>query len=211
MYLPRLRLIDTILKAAKQAGPDTVITRHFITTLLREGKITPLKYGDAWVVNIDELYGYLCGMKFVEKPYVPPAKRTIKKSGEIWREFLAEDPDTKVRRLNLRLFVQEQGIWYFTSSVGHWLIDSDELMHRLNPRGVDCKVAMPRLRWHDDTVRGFKKQHPDLPVTMTMAEKAFQSDNVFKVKNGHRWIINYDQLEAGVFKMIGDMPNKDVL
>ena len=211
MYLPRLRRIDTILKAAKQADPDTVITRHFITTLLREGKITPLKYGDAWVVNIDELYGYLCGMKFVEKPYVPPAKRTIKKSGEILREFLAEDPDTKVRRLNLRLFVQEQGIWYFTSSVGHWLIDSDELMHRLNPRGVDCKVAMPRLRWHDDTVRGFKKQHPDLPVTMTMAEKAFQSDNVFKVKNGHRWIINYDQLEAGVFKMIGDMPNKDVL
>ena len=211
MYLPRLRRIDTILKAAKQADPDTVITRHFITTLLREGKITPLKYGDAWVVNIDELYGYLCGMKCVEKPYVPPAKRTIKKSGEIWREFLAEDPDTKVRRLNLRLFVQEQGIWYFTSSVGHWLIDSDELMHRLNPRGVDCKVAMPRLRWHDDTVRGFKKQHPDLPVTMTMAEKAFQSDNVFKVKNGHRWIINYDQLEAGVFKMIGDMPNKDVL
>ena len=211
MYLPRLRRIDTILKAAKQADPDTVITRHFITTLLREGKITPLKYGDAWVVNIDELYGYLCGMQFNEKPYVQPTKRTIKKSGEIWREFLAEDSDTKVRKLNLRLFVHEQGIWYFTSSVGHWLIDYDELMYRLNPRGVDCKVDMPRLRWHDDTVRGFKKQHPDLPVTMTMAEKAFQSDNVFKVKNGHRWIINYDQLEAGVFKMIGDMPNKDVL
>ena len=211
MYLPRLRRIDTILKAAKQADPDTVITRHFITTLLREGKITPLKYGDAWVVNIDELYGYLCGMKFVEKPYVPPAKRTIKKSGEIWREFLAEDSDTKVRKLNLRLFVHEQGIWYFTSSVGHWLIDYDELLYRLNPRGVDCKVDMPRLRWHDDTVRGFKKQHPDLPVTMTMAEKAFQSDNVFKVKNGHRWIINYDQLEAEVFKMIGYAPNREMV
>lgn len=207
MYLPRLRRIDTVLKAMKQADPDTVITRHFITTLLREGKITPLKYGDAWVVNIDELYGYLCGMQFDEKPYVSPAKRTIKKSGEIWREFLAEDPDTKVRKLNLRLFVQEQGIWYFTSSVGHWLIDSDELMYKLNPRGVDCKVDMPRLRWHDDTVRGFKKQHPDLPVNMTMAEKAFQSDNVFKIKNGHRWIINYDQLEAEVFKTIGHIPN----
>lgn len=84
MYLPRLRRIDTILKAAKQSDPDTVITRHFITTLLREGKITPLKYGDAWVVNIDELYGYLCGMQFNKKPYVQPTKRTIKKSGEIW-------------------------------------------------------------------------------------------------------------------------------
>lgn len=207
--MPRLRRIDTVLKAMKQADPDTVITRHFITTLLREGKITPLKYGDAWVVNIDELYGYLCGMQFNEKSYVQPTKRTIKKSGEIWREFLAEDPDTKVRKLNLRLFVQEQGIWCFTSSVGHWLIDSDELMYKLNPRGVDCKVAMPRLRWHDDTVRGFKKQHPDLPVNMTMAEKAFQSDNMFKIKNGGRWILNYDQLEAEVFKMIGYTPNKE--
>ena len=211
MYLPRLRRIDTILKAAKQADPDTVITRHFITTLLREGKITPLKYGDAWVVNIDELYAYLCGMQFEEKPYAPPSKRTIKKSGEIWREFLAEDPDTKVRRLNLRLFVQEQGIWYFTSSVGHWLIDSDELMYKLNPRGVDCKADMPRLRWHDDTVRGFKKQHPNLPVTIMMAEKAFQSDNVFKIKNGGRWIINYDQLETEVLKMIGYTPNQEAL
>ena len=113
--MPRLRRIDTVLKAMKQADPDTVITRYFITTLLQESTITPLKYGDAWVVNIDELYGYLCGMKFEEKPYTPPVKRTIKKSGEIWRAFLAEDPETKIRKLNLRLFVHEQGIWYFTS------------------------------------------------------------------------------------------------
>ena len=211
MYLPRLRRIDTVVKAMKQADHDTVVSRYFITTLLREGKITSLKYGDAWVVNLDELYGYLCGMKFEEKSYTSPAKRTIKKSGEIWREFLAEDPDTKVRRLNLRLFVKEQDIWYFTSSVGHWLIDADELMYKLNPRGVDCKVNMPRLRWHDDTVRGFKKQHPDLPVSMTMAEKAFRSDNVFKIKNGGRWILNYDQLETEVFKMIGYIPNQATL
>ena len=62
---------------------------------------------------------------------------------------------------------------------------------------------MPRLRWHDDTVRGFKKQHPDLPVTMNIVENALQSDNVFKIKNGHRWIINYDQLEMEVYKQLG--------
>ena len=59
MYIPRLRKIDAVLKDMKQADPDTVVSRFFITKLLREGKITPLKYGDAWVVNIDELYGYL--------------------------------------------------------------------------------------------------------------------------------------------------------
>ncbi len=203
MYIPRLRKIDAVLKDMKQADPDTVVSRCFITKLLRDGQITPLKYGDAWVVNLDEMYGYLNGKTFQDKPYMPPLKRNIQKSGDIWRTFKAEDPDTIIRKLNLRLFIKEQGAWYFVSSLGHWLIDSDELMHRLNPRGVDCRANMPRLRWHDDTVRGFKKAHPYLPVTMNIVENALQSDNVFKIKNGHRWIINYDQLEMEVYRQIG--------
>ncbi len=203
MYIPRLRKIDAVLKEMKQSDSDTVISRFFITKLLRDGKITPLKYGDAWVVNIDELYGYLSGKPFQDKPYMPPPKRNIQKSGDIWRTFKAEDPDTIIRKLNLRLFIKEQGGWYFVSSLGHWLIDGDELMHRLNPRGVDCRADMPRLRWHDDTVRGFKKTHPNLPVTMSIVENALKSGNVFKVKNGHRWIINYDQLEMEMYRQIG--------
>lgn len=203
MYVPRLRKIDAVLKDMKQADPDTVVSRFFITKLLREGKITPLKYGDAWVVNIDELYGYLNGKVFQDKTYTPPPKRNIQKSGEIWRTFRVGDPETIIRKLNLRLFIKEQGAWYFVSSLGHWLIDSDELMYRLNPRGVDCLANMPRLRWHDDTVRGFKKTHPNLPVTMNIVENALKSDNVFKIKNGHRWIINYDQLEIEVYRQIG--------
>ena len=203
MYIPRLRKIDAVLKDMKQADSDTVVSRFFITKLLREGKISPLKYGDAWVVNIDELYGYLNGRTFQDKPYMPPPKHNIQKSGDIWRTFKAEDPDTIIRKLNLRLFIKEQGGRYFVSSLGHWLIDSNELMHRLNPRGVDCRATMPRLRWHDDTVRGFKKAHSYLPVTMNIVENALKSDNVFKIKNGHRWIINYDQLEMEVYKQIG--------
>ena len=134
---------------------------------------------------------------------MPAFKRNIQKSGDIWRTFKAEDPDTIIRKLNLRLFIKEQGAWYFVSSLGHWLIDSDELMHRLNPRDIDCRAAMPRLRCHDDTVRGFKKVHPYLPVTMNIVENALKSDNVFKIKNGHRWIINYDQLEMEVYRQIG--------
>ena len=161
------------------------------------------KYGDSWVINIDELYGFMSGMKFEDKPYISPVKRNIRKSGEIWRAFQAEDPDTKIRKLNLRLFVKEQGIWYFVSSVGHWVIDADELMYKLNPRGIDCKVDMPRLRWHDDTVRRFRYLHQDIPVTINIVEKALQSESVFKVQNGHRWIINYDQLEMEVYKQLG--------
>ena len=208
MYLPRLRRIDTVIKEMRQADCNTVVSRFFLTKLLKEGKITPLKYGDSWVINIDELYGFMNGMKFEDKPYIPPDKRTIKKSGEIWRLFQVEDPDTKIRKLNLRLFVKEQGIWYFVSSAGHWVIDLDELMYKLNPRGVDCKVDMPRLRWHDDTMRRFRYLHQDIPVTIRIVEKAFQSDNVFKIQNGHRWIINYDQLEMEVYKILGYTSSK---
>lgn len=191
-----------MIKEMKQADCNTVVSRFFLTKLLKEDKITPLKYGDSWVINIDELYGFMNGMKFENKPYIPPVKRTIKKSGEIWRMFKAEDTETKIRKLNLRLFVKEQGIWYFVSSTGHWVIDLDELMYKLNPRGVDCKVDMPRLRWHDDTVRRFRYLHQDIPVTIRIVEKAFQSDNVFKIQNGHRWIINYDQLEKEVYRQL---------
>ncbi len=208
MYLPRLRRIDTVIKEMRQADCNTVVSRFFLTKLLKEGKITPLKYGDSWVINIDELYGFMNGMKFEDKPYIPPDKRTIKKSGEIWRLFQVEDPDTKIRKLNLRLFVKEQGIWYFVSSAGHWVIDLDELMYKLNPRGVDCKVDMPRLRWHDDTMRRFRYLHQDIPVTIRIVEKAFQSDNVFKIQNGHRWIINYDQLEREVYNILGYTSSK---
>lgn len=209
MYLPRLRRIDTVIKTMKQADRNTVISRFFPTKLLREGKITPLKYGDSWVINIDELYGFMSGVVFQDKPYTQPPKRNIQKSGEIWRMFQAEDPETKVRKLNLRLFVKEQGIWYFTSSAGHRVIDANELMYKLNPRGVDCSFDMPRLRWHDETVRRFRYLHQDIPVSISIVEKAFQSDNVFKIQNGHRWIINYDQLEREVYKIVGATPNQE--
>ena len=43
--------------------PDTVITRHFIESLIHSGQLTALKYGDAWLVNLDELYLLLSAEK----------------------------------------------------------------------------------------------------------------------------------------------------
>lgn len=58
-----------MIKEMKQADGNTVVSRFFLTKLLKEGKITPLKYGDSWVINIDELYGFINGMKFEDKSY----------------------------------------------------------------------------------------------------------------------------------------------
>ena len=55
MYLPRLRRIADVLNEVKQVDPDTCLTRCMLIELMKQGVITPLKYGNAWVVNMDEL------------------------------------------------------------------------------------------------------------------------------------------------------------
>lgn len=67
MYLPRLRKISDVLTQMHAADPDTVITRHFIESLIHSGQLTALKYGDAWLVNLDELYLLLSA----ENPMIP--------------------------------------------------------------------------------------------------------------------------------------------
>lgn len=199
MYVPRLRRIETVLKEIKQFDPQSVISRWFIIQLIRSEEITQLKYGDAWLINTDELYGYLSGNIPQDFNYKPLIKRDLMSSGEIYWTFLYRDADTKLRKLNIRLFVKEHGIEFFVSTSRKWYIDFNAFMEKVNPRHINERVEIPRLRWHDDSVRNFKRTHPELTgATMTVAEQAFRSDKVFKTLNGHRWIINYDQLEQEV-------------
>ncbi len=199
MYVPRLRRIETVLKEIKQTDPQSVISRWFIIQLIRSEEITQLKYGDAWLINTDELYGYLSGNIPQDFNYKPLIKRDLMSSGEIYRTFLYRDAETKLRKLNIRLFVKEHGIEYFVSTSRKWYIDFNAFMEKINPRHINERVAIPRLRWHDDSVRNFKRTHPELTgATITVAEQAFRSDKVFKTLNGHRGIINYDQLEQEV-------------
>ncbi len=195
MYVPRLRRIDAVLKEMKAADPQTVISRWFILQLIRSEEITPLKYGDAWLINTDELYGYLSGVVLQDFDYTPAIKRDLMTSGEIYRTFLARDPETKFRKLNIRLFVKEQNIWHFISPSRKWYIDFNAFMDKVNPRHINERVEIPRLRWHDNSVRNFNKTHPELPVTIAITEQAFKSDRVFKMLNGHRWIASPFALE----------------
>lgn len=202
LYIPRLRRISDTLTEMKWQDPDTVVTRHFIVDLIRRKEITAMKYGDAWLINSDELYGYFSGQKYENTPLNKPTKRTICTSGEMLKLFREQDENTIIRKPNLRRFVKENGIWYFVSSSGRWLIDRDLLLQAVNPKGITKRTEMPRLRYHDDSVRNFKRRHPNLPVTIKIVERAFGSDRVFKTKNGGRWIINYDQLEEQVLREV---------
>lgn len=63
MYLPRLRRVHDALKEIKDADPNSMLTYRMLIELMKEGKITSLKYGNAWVINLDELYSFLKGNK----------------------------------------------------------------------------------------------------------------------------------------------------
>ena len=61
MYVPRLRRISDAVKEIKATDPRSEVTYGLIKELITSGRITTMKYGNAWLVNLDELYAYLKG------------------------------------------------------------------------------------------------------------------------------------------------------
>ena len=66
MYIPRLRRISDVINEMKKADPDSIITYYTIIKLIEVGKLTALKYGNAWLINLDELYCVLGGRPYEE-------------------------------------------------------------------------------------------------------------------------------------------------
>ena len=66
MYIPRLRRISDVIKEMKKSDPDSIITYYSIIKLIEVGKLTALKYGNAWLINLDELYCVLGGKPYEE-------------------------------------------------------------------------------------------------------------------------------------------------
>ncbi|MBQ7390975.1 MAG: hypothetical protein IJW02_07740 [Clostridia bacterium] len=50
----------------KKADPESIITYYTIIKLIEVGKLTALKYGNAWLINLDELYCILGGKPYEE-------------------------------------------------------------------------------------------------------------------------------------------------
>ena len=63
MYIPRFRRISDVLKEMKEADPNTAMSFCLIMEIIKSGAITAMKYGNSWLINIDELYAYLKGVK----------------------------------------------------------------------------------------------------------------------------------------------------
>ncbi len=69
MYIPKLRKQENIAKDIKKIDKNTAITGYLIEKLAKEGKITRIKYGNAWLVNIDEIADFFNKRRKNEKSF----------------------------------------------------------------------------------------------------------------------------------------------
>ena len=55
MYIPKLRKQQQVIKEIKRIDPDSALTEYLIETLVKKGFITKIHYGNANLINIDEI------------------------------------------------------------------------------------------------------------------------------------------------------------
>lgn len=58
MYIPRLRKIPHAVREIKEQDKNSAITEYLLQELIRQGELSQMKYGNAWLVNLDELAYY---------------------------------------------------------------------------------------------------------------------------------------------------------
>ena len=201
MYIPRLRRMSDAIDELRKTDPVSALTPHFLETLIYSQQLTQLKYGYAWLLNLDELYAYLTA-DGVNKSVIEPLTEKMMTSTEILRLFRTQDENTLIRRPNLRRFVETNGISFFRFNRSKWIINVEEFMQAINPRGIHQKAEPPKIRSLCGAFQSLKQCHPHLKITMDIVMKAFHSEQVFKIKNGGHWLLNYEELEHAVLSEI---------
>lgn len=123
-------------------------------------------------------------------------------TGEIYRAFKLRDEETVIRRLNLRMFCDKENVKH-TIWQHYWLIDFDDLMTRLNPKGYFEPVKLPRIRTKIGAINEWNAHHRK-KIKHYIVDCICDSGKVFVYHNGRHNIINYDELEKEIIKRLKD-------
>ena len=200
MYIPRLRRINDVVAEIKEQDPESNITYRVIKELIAAKEITSMKYGNAWLINLDELYAYFSeGVKRkFRSPKIEPFSGKMERlatSGEIYRLFLAEDEKTIIRKPNLRYFARDNGVEHYVYEKA-WLINFEQFMKKLNPKNMTEHYSLPRMRHRNASVRLWNREHPRCQIDKHVVEACVTDERVCFYKRDRTWVVNYDQLEV---------------
>lgn len=202
MYIPRMRKISQIVKEMKEKDANTAITYYLIETMLLRNKLTKIKWSNTWLLNIDELYGFFTGDKTENNQDSKTEIINQKKSttGEIYRTFLKEDKDTMIRRTNMRTFAAQKNVKH-TVCQRKWLIDMNDLLSKLNPNNISKHYDVPRLRTKISAQNDWNSHHRT-KIKHHIIDQICDAKKVFVYHHGQVNIINYDELEKEIIKIM---------
>ena len=119
--------------------------------------------------------------------------------GDLMRLFLESDPNSIIRRPNLRRFARDNDIRYIITD-GKWLIDYKQFFKKINPRRISEPAKMPRLRCLRDCVTQFNNDYPNRKIDKATVSKYIKSKTVTRYFHGNTWFINYDELEKVILR-----------
>lgn len=63
MYIPKLRKKQNVAKEIKKIDANTALTEYLVDMLVAKGLISTIYYGNAYLINIDELAKFFQGDK----------------------------------------------------------------------------------------------------------------------------------------------------
>ena len=125
--------------------------------------------------------------------------RDLISSGDLMRLFLEGDPNTIIRRPNVRRFAQENGVRHIICN-GKWLIDYKEFFKKVNPKRIRRTATMPRLRCLRDCVTEFNKNNRKYKIDKATVSHYMKSAQVTRYFHGNTWFINYEELEKVILR-----------
>ena len=106
-------------------------------------------------------------------------KMKLVTSGYIQRLFAVADPETILRRPNLRRFAKENGVPYYISK-SVWMIDFKKFMEAIAPKEYPPCDTMPRLRNIKTSVDEYNESH-EQQIDRHIIEKCMKSKKVLNI------------------------------
>ena len=121
-------------------------------------------------------------------------------SGYLQRLFAEQDKETILRRPNIRRFVLQYNVPYEQHKKA-WLIDFNAFIKTIAPKKYPVQEGVPKVRRIENALEEYNASH-EQKATMDDVKACLKSGNVFYYSFRGRIIVNYDELEIELRKLI---------
>ena len=121
-------------------------------------------------------------------------------SGYLQRLFAEQDKETILRRPNIRRFVLQYKVPYEQHKKA-WLIDFNAFIKAIAPKKYPIQEGVPKVRRIENALKEYNASHKQ-NATMDDVKACLKSGNVFYYSYRDRIIVNYEELDIELRKLI---------